>query len=236
MPRLFGRAATAVDKVAALLNSLVRHTEGQLNLGWAVGGAIAGLLVGFVLRRVVLAYSRPLPTVVELATAAALALLAGRFAGRPELMAFCFVAMLGITLAAIDASTQRLPDRLTLPGYPVLLILLGIAAALRHDAWPLLGAVIGSASLAVTFLALALLRPADMGGGDIKLAGLLGLALGWLGWRTLVAGTALGFALAAVAGISLLIARRATLRTAISFGPFLVSGALLAIVAAGGGG
>jgi leader peptidase (prepilin peptidase) / N-methyltransferase len=75
--------------------------------------------------------------------------------------------------------------------------------------------------------------PGQLGGGDIKLAGLVGLALGWLGWPALLGGAILGFVLAAVASLALLAARRVTMRSAISFGPFLLGGALLAILAVG---
>ena len=86
-----------------------------------------------------------------------------------------------------------------------------------------------------SYLLLALLRPGQLGGGDIKLAGLAGLALGWLGWATLLMGAALGFLLSAAASLVLLAARRITLRSEISFGPFLLSGALIAIFTVGVG-
>ena len=75
---------------------------------------------------------------------------------------------------------------------------------------------------------LALIRPGQMGGGDIKLAGLTGLVLGWLGWPALIGGAALAFVLSAIVGLALLAARRITLQSAMSFGPFLIGGALLA--------
>lgn len=176
------------------------------------------------------------PTVLlELACAATVGALAGRFAGTPEVAAFCVLGALGIGLAAIDLQVQRLPDRLTLPAYPATLALLAVAALLGHDGWPLARAVFGGLALGGAYLLLGLIRPGGIGGGDIKLAGLTGLALGWLGWRAVFGGAALGFVLAAVAGLALLAARRITLRSHISFGPFLIGGALLAMLAAGPG-
>jgi leader peptidase (prepilin peptidase) / N-methyltransferase len=78
-----------------------------------------------------------------------------------------------------------------------------------------------------------LIRPGQLGGGDVKLAGLAGMAMGWLGWPTLIAGTALAFVLSALVALALLAARRVTLHSAICFGPFLVGGALLAMLASG---
>ena len=171
------------------------------------------------------------PLVLELATAAVLALLLGRFGGQPDMVAFCYLGALGVSLAAIDISVQRLPDALTLPAYPVLAVLLAVAALADHHIDALVRALAGGAVLAAAYLVLALLRPGQLGGGDIKLAGLAGLALGWLGWPVLVTGAALGFVLSAVVSLGLLAARRITLRSQICFGPFLLGGALLAMLA-----
>jgi leader peptidase (prepilin peptidase) / N-methyltransferase len=173
------------------------------------------------------------PLVLELATAGVLALLIGRFAGQPDVMAFGFVGVLGVALAAIDIAVQRLPDRLTLPAYPVLVALLAVSAAAGHDPAAFARALLGGLALAGGYLLLALLRPGQMGGGDIKLAGLAGLALGWLGWPTLISGAMFGFALSAVVSLVLLALRRVTLRSAICFGPFLLGGALLAVLLSG---
>jgi leader peptidase (prepilin peptidase)/N-methyltransferase len=60
------------------------------------------------------------------------------------------------------------------------------------------------------------------------LAGLIGLALGWLGWSSLFTGACLGFLLAAIVSLLLLAARRVTRTSLISFGPYMLGGALLA--------
>jgi leader peptidase (prepilin peptidase) / N-methyltransferase len=171
------------------------------------------------------------PLALELCTAGVLALLLGRFGGQPVVVAFGFFGVLGVALAAIDIATQRLPDPLTLPAYPILITLLTGAAIAGHDLAALERALLGGLALAGAYLLLALVRPGQLGGGDIKLAGVAGLALGWLGWPTLIAGAALGFVLSAVVSVALLAARRVTLHSAISFGPFLLGGALLAMLA-----
>jgi leader peptidase (prepilin peptidase)/N-methyltransferase len=173
------------------------------------------------------------PAVQELATAAVLALLLSRFGVQPDVVAFCFMGTLGVSLAAIDISVQRLPDRLTLPAYPVLATLLFMAALVQHDARALVRALGGGVVLTAAYLILALLSPGQLGGGDVKLAGLAGLTLGWLGWPALLAGAVLGFALSAMVSLVLLAMRRVTLRSQLSFGPFLLGGALLAILATG---
>ncbi len=233
-----------------------------MNLIWAAGGAVAGLLAGAALRGTVFRLSvasgdpdriacpqcsatatsrlaircrncrRSLgtPLTLELATAGVLALLLGRFGGQPDAVAFAFLGVLGVALAAIDISVQRLPDRLTLPAYPILITLLAVAAIVGHDFAALVRALLGGLALAAGFLLLALLRPGQLGEGDIKLGGIAGLALGWLGWPSLVFGAALGFVLSAVVSVALLAARRITLHSAICFGPFLLGGALIAMI------
>jgi leader peptidase (prepilin peptidase) / N-methyltransferase len=173
------------------------------------------------------------PLALELSTAVVLALLLGRFGAQPDVVAFGFFGVLGVALAAIDIATRRLPDPLTLPAYPILITLLAIAALSDDDFAALGRALLGGLALAGAFLLLALMRPGQLGDGDIKLAGIAGLALGWLGWPALIAGAALAFVLAALVSLALLVARRVTLHSAICFGPFLLGGALLAMLGYG---
>jgi len=172
-----------------------------------------------------------MPWLLESVTAAVLGLLFGRFGGQPDMLAFGFLGALGVALAAIDISVQRLPDRLVLPAYPVLAALLTFAALAGHDLAALARALLGGLVLGGLYLVLALLRPGGLGGGDVKLAGLAGLALGWLGWPTLILGGTLGFLLSAVVSLALIAARRISLHSVMCFGPFLLSGVLLALLA-----
>ncbi len=164
-----------------------------------------------------------------------LGLLFGRFGGQPDVLAFGFLGALGVALSAIDIAVHRLPTRLTLPAYPVLVALLAVAAVTGHHGGALVRALLAGVALAVAYLLLAALRPGQLGLGDVKLAGLAGLALGWLGWPALVLGGALGFVLCAVVSLALLATRRIGLRSAICFGPFLLGGAMLAMLATGVG-
>ena len=171
------------------------------------------------------------PLLLELLTATVVALLLWRFAGLPDATAFAFIGAVGVALAAIDIAVHRLPDRLTLPLYPGLTVLLGVAAVLDGRPADLLRALLAGAALGCGYLILALLSRGQLGGGDVKLAGGLGIALGWLGWPTLLAGAVLGFVIMGMVSVVLLIARRITLQQSISFGPFMLGGALLAVLA-----
>jgi leader peptidase (prepilin peptidase) / N-methyltransferase len=171
-----------------------------------------------------------------MAAGAALAfgMMVWRFGLSPELPAYGYLAAAGAALAVIDARERRLPDRLTLPSYPAALALLGLAAVVqpgggRH----FLGALAGLGLALALFLVQALLYPAGLGWGDVKLAGILGLYLGWLGLAEVAAGLFLGYLLAAVTGLGLIAAGRASRKTQLPFGPFLLAGTLAVIMLSG---
>jgi len=175
------------------------------------------------------------PVVIELLAAAVTALLFARFGTQPDVAAFAYLGVVGVALTEIDLAVHRLPDRLTLLTYPALIVLLGLAAVSYGNGAALIRALLGGLVLAAAYLLLGLASAGQLGGGDIKLSGLIGLALGWLGWQTLIEGASLGFVLAAIAGLALLATRRFSLRDKISFGPFILAGALLVVLVSGVG-
>jgi leader peptidase (prepilin peptidase)/N-methyltransferase len=173
------------------------------------------------------------PVVIELLAAAVTGLLFLRFGTKPAFAAFAYLGVIAVALTEIDLAVQRLPDRLTLLTYPALIVLLGLAAVFDGNGAVLIRAILGGLSLAAGYLLLGLASAGQLGWGDIKLAGLVGLALGWLGWQPLFAGASSGFVLAAISGLALLATRRSSLRAKISFGPYIMAGALLAVLASG---
>jgi leader peptidase (prepilin peptidase)/N-methyltransferase len=72
-----------------------------------------------------------------------------------------------------------------------------------------------------------------MGLGDVKLAGVLGMYLGYLGWAQLAVGVAGAFLLGGVFGIMLMLLGRAGRKTAVPFGPWMLLGAWIGIAAGG---
>jgi leader peptidase (prepilin peptidase) / N-methyltransferase len=169
----------------------------------------------------------------ELLTAVTFALLGLGFGASPVLPAFCFLALVSVALTFIDVTHQRLPDLLTLPAYPVAVVALAAATPfVPHGPAHLVHAVIGLAAALAFYLVLALIYPAGIGWGDVKLSGLLGLYLGWTGLEALVVGLAAGFVLAAAVGLGLIAAGKATRRSQIAFGPFMLAGALAVIIVA----
>jgi Type IV leader peptidase family len=177
---------------------------------------------------------RPTRAALILGTALACAVMALRFGPTPALPAFCYLAGIGMPLAVLDTRCRRLPDALTLPSYPIALALLGIAALLLPGGGrQFLTAVLGLALAWAFFLLQVLIYPAGLGWGDVKLSGLLGLYLGWLGPGALTAGLFLGYLFAAATGLGLIATRRASRKSHLAFGPFLLAGALAAVLITG---
>ncbi|NIJ05295.1 prepilin peptidase [Frigoribacterium faeni] len=150
-----------------------------------------------------------------------------------ELVAFLWLAGASVALAIIDVEHHRLPDAIVLPSYAVGLVLLGASSALSGEWDALLRGVVGMAALFLFYLALALVKPGAMGLGDVKLAGVLGLWLGWLGWGELVVGAFAAFLLGGLFSIVLLATRRAQRTGGIPFGPWMLAGAWAGVLVGG---
>ena len=150
-------------------------------------------------------------------------------AGVLVLVAFLYLAAISVALALIDFDTHTLPNRIVLPSYLVGAVLLAAAGLLTADYQALLGAAIGAAALFAFYLLLALAYPRGMGFGDVKLAGVLGLYLGYLGWGPLVVGAFAAFLLGGLFSIGLLITRKAGRKSGIPFGPWMLAGAWVGI-------
>jgi len=146
-----------------------------------------------------------------------------------SLLAYLYLAAISVALALIDIDTHRLPNRILLPAYGVSAVLLTAGALLAGEPGRLLGAAVGGAGLFGLYLLLAVVRPGAMGFGDVKLAGVLGIYLGWLGWGQLAVGAFGAFLLGGLFGVVLLLARRAGRTSSIPFGPWMLLGAWLGI-------
>jgi leader peptidase (prepilin peptidase)/N-methyltransferase len=168
---------------------------------------------------------------VEAGTALLFAVLAAHFGAHAVLPAFLYLGAVGVALALIDVDHHRLPDPLTLPSYPVGLVLLGVAAVTAHDAWRFERALIGMAALFGFYLLTWFVYPGGMGFGDVKLSGVVGLYLAYLGWDQLAVGAFAGFLVGAVVSVVIVLVAGGGRKTKVPFGPFMLIGALIAIFA-----
>lgn len=168
-------------------------------------------------------------TIVELATATLFGAMAWRFGAHWELGGFLVLCVGLVALAAIDLRTHTLPREIIYAtaglGAPYL-----VAGALAADeSVRLQWAVFGAVGALAFFLLLFLGWPAAMGDGDVRLAALLGLFLGWIGPMHTPVGLFFGFLAGSIVGVVLL-NRGAGRRTAVPFGPFMAAGAVVAIL------
>jgi leader peptidase (prepilin peptidase) / N-methyltransferase len=145
--------------------------------------------------------------------------------------AYLALAFISLVLAVIDASTRLLPNRITYPAFPVMLGLLTLASVGLGDLDRLARGLLAAVALGAFFLVLALISPRGMGLGDVKLAPTLGLALGWLSWGAVAVGVFAGFLLGGLAGLAAIWLLGLTRKSLLPFGPWLVSGALLGVLA-----
>lgn len=143
-----------------------------------------------------------------------------------EALAFAVLALACALLVVIDLADHRLPDAVLARAYPAFLGLLALAAA-TSSGWAALGrAAVAALAVTVLYGVLALISPSGMGLGDVKLSGLLGAFLGWLGWAEVLVGTLAAFVLGGVFALALVLTRRARRDTAFAFGPWMILGAV----------
>lgn len=197
--------------------------------------APAGLLAGRLLAPLITPYagepSRVRRNLIAAVLTVVCTLLGWRLGATAVLPAYLYLGAVGTLLAFVDIAVKRLPDRFTLPSYPIGAVLLAVAAPFVDDGWPrVVYALVGMACLWLVYGVQHFLLPNAIGRGDVKLAGVLGLYLGWFGQSTWFAGLLLGFVFGGVVSIGLLVTRRASRKSEIPYGPYMLAGALVGIL------
>ncbi|MEV6267117.1 A24 family peptidase [Kribbella sp. NPDC051936] len=213
-------------------------------IGVVVCGPVAAVLGPWLLRRI------PEPELDEGETKVPYAVLAGRraaywcgglaavaggllglFLGLDAVLpTWLVLAVAGAILGYIDARTRFLPSVIIWPTYAVVGAGLVAAAAATGEWGSLRRAAIAGAIGFAVFYVLWFAFPRGVGFGDVRLSGLLGLALGWLGWGEFASGLYGGFFLGSVVGIVLIATRVMTRKQMVPFGPFMLAGALAGVL------
>jgi leader peptidase (prepilin peptidase) / N-methyltransferase len=173
------------------------------------------------------------PALVALAVPVLWGVLAWRLGGLSDgagLPAYLLLAWVAVALFWVDVDVHRLPEGLTLPTVPALVVLLAVASATTGDWGSLLRAVVCGAAGWLVYAVLAFVVPGGLGLGDATLGGLVAVPLGYLGWGVPILGFVLAYLLSGVVAVVGLALRRLTLRSHIAFGPFIVVGALAALL------
>ncbi|MGW9629482.1 prepilin peptidase [Agromyces sp. NPDC055520] len=183
----------------------------------------------------------PRRTTIRIAAAVATAVTFGvlglRFGGDaaglwllPALLVFAACATV---LSIVDLVEKRLPNAVVFPTLYAVAALLVPATWAAGDWMRLIWALAGAFAMFAVYFVLALISPSSMGMGDVKLALVIGLLLGWFGLSAWLVGLLAAFVVGGVVAIVALVLRRVTLRGSIPFGPSMLVGALVAVVLAG---
>jgi leader peptidase (prepilin peptidase)/N-methyltransferase len=147
------------------------------------------------------------------------------------LAAVLALAVAGVALAVIDLTHQRLPFVVTGAAAALTAVLLAADAVTRGPG-PIPVALMSTGVWLAVYGGVWLVTTGrGMGLGDVALAPLLGLTLGWGGWGASLTGLLGGFALGAVTGVALVAARLVTRRSRIAHGPFMLAGAAVGLFA-----
>ncbi len=150
------------------------------------------------------------------------------------LVAFLYLAAVSIALALIDIDVKRLPFWIVTPSWFVGAATLGAAALLAGNRGAAVRTVIGGVGLWALYRLLHAIYPRGMAYGDVRLAGLIGGYLAWIGWAPLAVGAFLGFLIGALGGVALMALRGARLKTQIPYGPYMLAGTWIGLVAGDG--
>jgi len=132
-----------------------------------------------------------------------------------------------IIVAFIDLNEQIVPDVMSLPGIVIGFILSFFVPYISFIN-SALGVVVGGGIILVIGLTGSVIfKKEAMGGGDVKLAAMIGA---FLGWRYIIISLFLGFFLGALAGIFLIMTKIKSREDVVPFGPFIVLGSFITLL------
>jgi leader peptidase (prepilin peptidase) / N-methyltransferase len=167
---------------------------------------------------------------VEGVTAVLFALVALRIGPDWVLPGYLLFFAVLLAVALIDLEHYLVPNRIVFPTLAASVPLLALVALVQGE-WGRLGsALVGALAASAALLVINLVHPRGMGMGDVKLALILGLFLGWIDLAHVALGMFLGFLLGAIGGVLLIALRVKGRRDHVPFAPFLAGGALLAVL------
>lgn len=165
------------------------------------------------------------------ASAVVAGLLGARLGWDPALSLVLYLAPVGVALAVVDWKTRLLPTRLIAPSYVVVVVLVALSALVEGDPQRLVMGALGWLVGGGTFFVMWFIYPRGMGYGDVRLSGVLGIALGSLGWAVLLTGVYSGFLIGGIGGLLLSVLHIVD-RKAYPFGPFMLVGAVVGVLLA----
>jgi leader peptidase (prepilin peptidase)/N-methyltransferase len=170
------------------------------------------------------------PALLAVAAAAVLGAFAARLGADVALAPFAVFGLSLVAIGAVDLERKIIPNRIVYPTLALLVPLLVLSSGF-DDRWSSAArAAIGGAGAFAAFFAVHAAVPKGMGFGDVRLAGLVGVATGWLGYGQLFVSFLSAFVLGAAIGVIAIVVSGSGRKTRIPFGPFLALGAVVAVV------
>lgn len=180
-------------------------------------------------------YLPPPPGVLEhvasvLVTAFLFGAAAVRFGPQPALAAYCvlFAGLVAVSIA--DIRVGLVPRKLLYPTLVLMVIALVAASAVSGEYHRLVQAAVGGAAAFAVFFAIWFVAPRSMGMGDVRLAGVIGVGLGWIGYRQLYLGFLVGLIVGVIIGVVKMLVQGSGRKTALPFGPALAVGAVVGVL------
>lgn len=167
--------------------------------------------------------------IIELATTAVFVAFGLYFGASVEVIAFWLMGASLVVLSAIDLDVRRLPREITYTAITLSAPVLAIAAFALGEPERIVMMLAGALLALAIMAAIHVAARGGMGDGDVRLAPLLGLHLGWLNPGIVPIGLFFGFVFGAAVGVAILVTGRGDRRTAVPFGPFLAAGTVLAV-------
>jgi leader peptidase (prepilin peptidase)/N-methyltransferase len=189
-----------------------------------------GLLLNFIVQRTRRGDRRAVSlrnVSVELISAVLFAAVTARFGISLELPAYLYLVTVGVALPL--ARFDRLPDAIILPSYVVTVMLLMPAGAASANWYAGVRGLSGMVALLALYFALALAYPNGLDFSDVKLAGLVGLCLGWLSWNALFLTAVGSLLMICIAGTAAVLTGPGRAAVAVRVTPCLACAAVLAL-------
>jgi leader peptidase (prepilin peptidase)/N-methyltransferase len=147
-----------------------------------------------------------------------------------ELFAYGLMCAMCVEQTLIDITTHRLTRSVTMRAAFIGGPLLSIAAIANNQSGKIGVMVLSFTATLLTFMTLSLASKRGIGAGDVRLAAVVAMFLGYLGTQYVFQGLALGFMLGGVVALLLLVGRKATRNTRIAFGPYISIGAMAVVL------
>jgi len=130
-------------------------------------------------------------------------------------------ALIMVIVLFVDLDHRIIPNAVTYPG-----LALGLLLALPAGPRDFLASAAAALGAGLLFFLIAVVSRGGMGGGDVKLAAVMGA---FLGWPVIAAALFISFTLGGLVGLALLVSGRRRRKDPVPFGPFLAVGGLAAL-------